>query len=489
MGEILIGKTAKREQVSLKLKYGNRHGLVTGATGTGKTVTLQTLAEGFSRAGVPVFAADIKGDLSGIAKAGEREGKASERAKKIGVSRQPEAFPVRFWDVAKKHGLPVCTSVVRVGQLLMSRMLHCNQTQDGTLSIAFKSREDMGAPIFDLGDLQQHLNEMRNERASYCEAYGNVTAASIAAIQREILTLGIQGGENLFGEPGLDILDLMQVAPDGKGVISLLHADDLMQAPRLYASMLMWLLTELFRVLPEAGDLEKPKMVFFFDEAHLLFRGAPDSLLEAIERVVRLIRSKGVGVYFVTQSPADIPDPVLAQLGNRIQHALRAYTPADQRMVRAASRAFRSNKGVDVLDKIANMGVGEALVSCLGEGGIPAPVEHVFVVAPSAQIGPITLEERAEILDADPLKPKYAAEGTETAQYHAFQTRIAMERGLPPPPPPMSEEESAQALERSLSILSQEDRRGFFEDPVLRFFVKGSAIFIPAAIFANWMGW
>lgn len=455
MDSIFIGKTAERKTVSLPLKFGNRHGLVTGSTGTGKTVTLQLLAEGFSRAGVPVFAADIKGDLSGLAKAGPVDGRAADRAAALETRRDPQAFPVRFWDVMKRHGLPVQTSVDRIGQLLMARMLNCNPTQDGSLSVAFASYEDRQGAFLDLEELRDWFSWMLSERADFCRDYGNITAASLSAIQREILTLEIQGGANLFAEPGLDIMDLMRVAEDGRGVINLLHADNLMESPRLYASLLMWLLTELFRVLPEAGDLAKPKLVFFFDEAHLLFRDAPPKLLETIERVVRLVRSKGVGVFFVTQSPADVPDAVLAQLGNRIQHTLRAYTPKDQRMVKASAKAFRPNKGVDVQTLITSMGLGEALISCLVDDGVPAPVERIKVMAPSAQIGPITEEECAAIIEADPLREKYKAPASREEMIWEFDKRIALERGWPEPGRPLTEDESRALVSASIARLAK----------------------------------
>ena len=429
---IPIGKTADRRTIGLPLRYANRHGLVTGSTGTGKTVTLQRMAEGFSAAGVPVFAADVKGDLSGIAKAAPEDGKQAERAKAMQVAWTAQAYPVRFWDVHRQHGLPVQTSVDRMGPLIVGRMLGLNQVQDGTLNIAFQRAADEGHGHLDLDDIRAELGDMLDMRAETCQTYGNVTASSISAIQREVLALEAQGAANLFAEPGLDINDLMEVR-DGKGTINLLHADTLMESPKLYACLLLWLLTELFRVLPEAGDLAKPKLVFFFDEAHLLFRDAPPKLLETIERVVRLVRSKGVGVYFVTQSPMDVPDIVLAQLGNRVQHALRAYTPKDQRLVKASAKAFRPNKGVDVQDLITTMGVGSALISCLQADGVPAPVEHIKVMPPQGQIGPIDEIERDAILQADPLRHRYQR-GDDFEMGRAFQKRWREERGLPPLP-------------------------------------------------------
>jgi len=486
MEEIFIGKTANRKTVSLPLKFGNRHGLVTGSTGGGKTVTLQLLAEGFSRAGVPVFAADIKGDLSGLAVAGAREGRAADRAKKLERTRTPTGYPVRFWDVMKEHGIPVQTSVQRVGQMLMARMLHCNATQDGALSVAFKSFEDNQQAFMTLDDMRHWFSWMLDERAEFSQKYGNITAASLSAIQREILTLEIQGGANLFGEPGLDIMDLFTCAPDGRGTINLLHADNLMESPRLYASLLMWLLTELFRVLPEAGDLAKPKIVLFFVEDHVLFRDAPPKLLDLIERVVRLVRSKGVGVFFVTQSPADVPDSVLAQLGSRIQHALRAYTPKDQAMVRAAAKAFRPNKGVDVLEKITTMGLGEALISVLHEDGVPSPVEHVVVMAPEAQIGPVSGDERRAIIEADPMAAKYNADLEPHEQKTMFKRRVAAEKGWPEPGPEITDEEAQARVAEAMAYGFQQSNR---MSPFMRWCWAIAILGVPAVYLCKQMGW
>lgn len=433
MPGLAIGKTAQRETISLPLQFANRHGLVTGSTGTGKTVTLQRMAEEFSRAGVPVFAADVKGDLSGIAAAGADDSKAATLARHMELACTPEAFPVRFWDVHRRHGLPVQTSVDRMGPLILARMLGLNQIQEGTLAIAFKRAADQGHGLLSLDDLRSQLADMLEMRAETCQRYGNITASSISAIQREILALEAQGATDLFAEPGLDIRDLMKTDERGRGVVNLLHADTLMEAPKLYACTLLWLLTELFRVLPEAGDLDKPKLVFFFDEAHLLFRDAPAKLLETIERVVRLVRSKGIGVFFVTQSPLDVPDAVLAQLGNRVQHSLRAYTPRDQRMVKASAKAFRPNKGVDAEKLITTMPIGSALVSFLQANGEPDPVRYAKVLPPSGQIGPISDLEREAILIADPMRSRYTPDPDEFAMARAFQRRWRGERGLPEP--------------------------------------------------------
>lgn len=404
MAAITIGHGAE-----IALRLANRHGLVTGATGTGKTVTLQTLAEQFSAAGVPVFAADIKGDLSGIA----------------------TAFPVRFWDLFGSEGLAMRTSVHEVGPALMARLLGLNDTQTGVLNIAFRWSVDTDRHMLSLDDLRAVVTDMMDNAERLRTSYGNVTAASVGAIQRNLLTLEVQGGRHLFGEPSLNIMDLLARAPDGRGMVNLLSADRLMEAPKLYGSFLLFLLTKLFATLPEVGDLDRPKLVFFFDEAHLLFANAPRPLMEMIERLVRLIRSKGVGVYFVTQSPLDVPAAVLAQLGNRVQHALRAFTPKDARNVKAIAATYRAAPGVDTEDAISNMGVGEALVSPLMPGGVPAPVARVRVQKPTAQIGPVSDVERHAILRHDPLFSRYSRELTGHDAYLAFLARVAPQRLRP----------------------------------------------------------
>lgn len=406
--KIDLGITLDGTPIGLPLRFANRHGLVTGATGTGKSVTLQRMAEEFSRNGVPVFAADVKGDLSGIT----------------------TTFPAALWDIFGRHGMPIRTSVQEMGAQLISRMLGLNETQQGAIEIAFRIAEKEQSYLLTLDDLRWSLSDMLDNREDVCKQHGNVTAASISAIQRNLLALEAQGGAHLFGEPPFDILDFIQSDSAGKGMINLLHADQLMEAPKLYATFLLWLLTELFRRLPEAGDLDKPKLVFFFDEAHLLFHDAPRPLIQSIERLVRLVRSKGVGVYFVTQSPADVPDTVLAQLGNRVQHALRAYTPSDQRNVKAAANAFRPNKDVDVKAEITALGVGEALISLLEENGVPRPVEKVRITKSTAQIGPILALERETLIAGSNLKKKY---GTELAAFeasHAFGNRMKEQRGI-----------------------------------------------------------
>ena len=429
--DIKVGKTPAGNDVVLPLRFSNRHGLITGATGTGKTVTLQRLAEQFSAAGVPVFAADVKGDLSGIA----------------------TASPVAFWDVFGRKGHPIRTSVQEMGPVLLSRMLNLNETQAGTLTIALKRAEDQADFLLTLDDLRWQLQDMQDDRETVCQVYGNITASSIATIQRNILTLEQQGGAKLFGERPFDINDFMRVL-DGRGVVNLLHADDLMEAPKLYGTLIFWLLTELFRKLPEAGDLDKPKLVFFFDEAHLLFKDAPKHLLESIERIVRLVRSRGVGVYFVTQSPADVPDNVLAQLGNRVQHALRAYTPKEQRFVKAAARAFRPNKTINVEEAVLSMGVGEALISTLVDDGVPMPVERIKVTKPSGQLGPLSDLERDATIVASPFRAKYPSIVEGERHIWQFQNRQRAARGLELLAEPDGRQRPAMSMEEVLAPLT-----------------------------------
>jgi DNA helicase HerA-like ATPase len=404
--KIYLGTSEQPEY--LALKYANRHGLVTGATGTGKTVTLQIMAEGFSRAGVPVFAADIKGDLSGIAMAGVPQDFLAKRAETIGFDDYAfEATPTIFWDLFGKQGHPVRTTVSEMGPLLLSRMLELNDTQEGVLNIAFKLADDEGLLLLDLKDLRSLLVAVQGRAKEISVTYGNVSTASIGAIQRALLVLEQQGGEHFFGERALDITDLMRTTTGGKGYISVLAADELMRAPRLYAVFLLWLLSELFEQLPEVGDPDKPRLVFFFDEAHLLFDEAPDALIDKVEQVVKLIRSKGVGVYFVTQNPADVPDSVLAQLGNRVQHALRAYTPREQKAVRVAAESFRPNPKFSTEEVITQLGTGEALVSVIGEKGAPSIVGRTLIRPPSSRLGPITEAERRTIIAGSPVAGLY----------------------------------------------------------------------------------
>jgi hypothetical protein len=422
---ILLGKGTKPEYLTLKL--ANRHGLVTGATGTGKTVTLQVLAEGFSRAGVPVFAADIKGDLSGIAAAGEAKDAFVKRAKDIGLEYQPDEFPAVFWDVFGEQGHPVRTTVSEMGPLLLTRLLDLNDTQEGVLNIAFRVADDQGLLLLDLKDLRAVLGLLGESAAQIKTQYGNVSAASIGAIQRQLLVLENQQAAKFFGEPALTIKDFMRVDRDGRGIVNILAADKLMENPRLYGTFLLWLLSELFEELPEVGDPDRPKLVFFFDEAHLLFDDAPKALLDKVEQVVRLIRSKGVGVYFVTQNPLDVPDKVLAQLGNRVQHALRAFTARDQKAVRAAAETFRANPQIDTVTAITELGKGEALVSCLEGNGVPAMVERALICPPSARVGPITPAERSSVMAKSSLRGKYDTAVDAESAFEMLQKRVQAE--------------------------------------------------------------
>ena len=400
MSSPLVVAKNDRTELFLLPALANRHGLITGATGTGKTITLQVLAERFSSIGVPVFMADVKGDLSGVATPGATSPKLEQRLKMLGITDwTPAGFPVTFWDLNGAHGHPVRATVSDMGPLLLARLLNLNETQAGVLQLVFKIADDNGLLLLDLKDLRTMVQYVGENAKTFTTEYGNVSAASIGAIQRGLLTLEQQGGDRFFGEPMLDINDLMQTA-DGKGIINILAADALMAAPRLYSTFLLWLLSELFEQLPEVGDLEKPKLVFFFDEAHLLFSEAPPALLEKIEQVVRLIRSKGVGVYFVTQNPLDVPDKVLGQLGNRVQHALRAFTPRDQKAVATAAETLRANPAFDAAAAITELGVGEALVSFLDEKGRPNIVERAFVLPPASRIGPLNDGERQAVIQS-----------------------------------------------------------------------------------------
>ncbi|MEO6928518.1 MAG: helicase HerA-like domain-containing protein [Casimicrobiaceae bacterium] len=401
----------------------NRHGLITGATGTGKTVSLQVLAERFSSIGVPVFMADVKGDLAGMSQPGAGSPKLDERLARIGVEVPAfSAFPVEFWDVFGETGHPVRVTISDIGPLLLSRILQLNEVQAGVLALTFKVADDNGLLLLDLRDLRAMLSWVGDNAGDLTTRYGNVSAASIGAIQRGLLQIQQQGADKFIGEPMLNIDDLLQT-DGGRGVINILAADRLMQAPTLYAMLLLWLLAEIYERLPEVGDPEKPKLVFFFDEAHLLFNDAPKALLDRIEQVVRLVRSKGVGVFFVTQNPLDIPDAVLGQLGNRVQHALRAYTPRDQKAVKAAATTMRSNPAIDTEKAILELGVGEALISFLDDKGRPAPVERAFVLSPASRIGPITTDERKAVIDRSPLKNTYAQTIDRESAYERLQQR------------------------------------------------------------------
>jgi len=436
--KIFVG--AGEQPAWLTLALANRHGLVTGATGTGKTVSLQVMAEGFARAGVPVFASDIKGDLSGISQAGEAKDFILKRAGDLGLTYQADQFSTVFWDVFGEQGHPVRATVTEMGPLLLARMLDLNDVQEGVLNVAFRVADENGLTLIDMKDLRALLDAIIPEAAKKsadaeedplapirkaAQSFGNVTRATVGTIQRTLLVLENQGGTKFFGEPALTLKDFMRTDRDGRGMINILVADRLLQNPRLYATFLLWMLSELFEELPEVGDLAKPKLVFFFDEAHLLFNDAPKALMDKIEQVVRLIRSKGVGVYFVTQNPLDVPDRVLGQLGNRVQHALRAFTPRDQKAVAAAAETFRPNPKLDTAKVIMELGKGEALVSFLEGNGTPSMVERVLIRPPSARIGPITPEERKAVMDASPVKGKYDTEIDAESAYEMLQKRIA----------------------------------------------------------------
>ncbi|GKX55519.1 hypothetical protein SOASR030_16310 [Leminorella grimontii] len=408
MLEPLVIAKSHETPLAILPALANRHGLITGATGTGKTVTLQKMAERFSQAGVPVFMADVKGDLSGIGAEGVLNPKLQSRLEALGVTDwDPAACPVVFWDVFGEKGHPVRATVSDMGPILLSRLLNLNDVQSGVLQLVFKIADDSGLLLLDMKDLRSMVQFVGDNAKRFQTQYGNISSASIGAIQRGLLTLGEQGGERFFGEPMLDIFDLMKNNASGQGIVNILAADRLYNLPKLYSVFLLWLLSELFEHLPEVGDMDKPKMVFFFDEAHLLFKDAPPALLEKIEQVVRLIRSKGVGVYFVTQNPLDIPDSVLGQLGNRVQHALRAFTPRDQKAVRAAAQTMRANPAFDAEQAITELGVGEALVSFLDEKGRPNVVERGFVIAPRSRMGALSDDERNALINHSPLYGRY----------------------------------------------------------------------------------
>jgi DNA double-strand break repair helicase HerA and related ATPase len=431
-GAIFVGKSAKPEYLTLAL--ANRHGLVTGATGTGKTVTLQVLAEGLSRAGISVFAADIKGDLSGISEPGEAKDAFVSRAKSLGFDYEPDQFPVVFWDLFGEQGHPIRATVSEMGPLLLSRLLDLNDVQEGVLNICFRVADEQGLLVLDLKDLRAMLGYVADHAAELTTQYGNVSKQTVGTIQRALLVLENQGGAKFFGEPALALKDFIRADRDGRGTVNILAADKLMENPRLYATFLLWLLSELFEELPEIGDPPKPKLCFFFDEAHLLFTDAPKALLDKIEQVVRLIRSKGVGVYFVTQNPLDVPDKVLAQLGNRVQHALRAFTPRDQKAVKAAAETFRPNPKLDTTKVIMELGKGEALVSFLEGNGTPSMVERCMVRPPSARLGPITADERKALIVNGPVKGKYDQAVDSESAYEVLQKRLQQTGSTSPAP-------------------------------------------------------
>jgi DNA helicase HerA-like ATPase len=448
---ILVAKRDSKDFFLLP-QMANRHGVITGATGTGKTVTLQKLAEGFSQRGIPVFMADIKGDLTGISQAGSMTGKIGERLIALGLGDTVfEGSPVTLWDVFGKQGHPLRATISEMGPLMLSRILQLNDTQEGVLTLTFKIADEHGMLLLDLKDLQQMLMFVAENASEFTTQYGNVSKASIGAIQRGLLQLEQQQGEIFFGEPAVRLEDFMQTL-GGKGVLNLLAADDLINSPKVYSTFLLWLLSELFELLPEAGDLEKPKIVFFFDEAHLLFDDSPKALVDKIEQVVRLIRSKGVGVYFVTQSPADIPDKVLAQLGNRIQHALRAYTPKEQEAVRVAAKSFRENPDVDTVKTITELGVGEVLISLLDEKGVPTMVDRAFVVPPVSQIGPITPEQRSQLIAGSLVAGIYDNEIDRESAFEMLSKRAEEKAAAD------AEVEAAKAAEKEAAQKAKEER-------------------------------
>jgi hypothetical protein len=432
---IFMGVSTKPEY--LLLKYGNRHGLITGATGTGKTVTLQGLTEGFSRAGVPVFLADVKGDLAGLSQMGDQKDFLVKRAKDIGFEDWVnDKYPAIFWDLFGKSGHPVRATISEMGPLLLSRILDLNDTQEGVLNVAFKYADDNGLLLLDLKDLRALLVAVEQNSSELSATYGNVATATIGAVQRALLVLEQQGAANFFGEKALEIADLMRTSPDGKGVISVLAADQLMQSPRLYATFLLWMLSELYEALPEIGDPPKPRLVFFFDEAHLLFDDAPKAMVDKVLQVVKLVRSKGVGVYFCTQNPIDIPDAVLSQLSNRVQHALRAYTPRDQKAVKVAAETFRPNPEFSTAEAITQLGIGQALVSVLEDGGVPSMVQKTLIRPPSSRVGAITPDERKAVMSTSPVGIAYDQVIDRESAFEVLKGKAAKAAAPSPAPQP-----------------------------------------------------
>ena len=469
---VFLGKSIKPEVLYLKL--ANRHGLITGATGTGKTVTLQILAEGFASQGVPVFAADVKGDLSGIAAEGEPKDFLLERAKKIDFEDYGfEDFPTVFWDLFGRQGHPIRTTITDMGPLLLSRLLNLTEAQEGALNIAFRIADDEGLLVLDLKDLRALLQDIADRSKEIQTDYGSVNKASIGAIMRRLLVLEQQGGEAFFGEPALEIKDLMRTTRDGRGLINILAADELMQSPQLYATFLLWLLSELFEELPEVGNPDKPKLVFFFDEAHLLFDEAPKVLVQKVEQVVRLIRSKGVGVYFVTQNPLDVPDEVLAQLGNRVQHALRAFTPRDQKAVRAAAQTFRQNPEFDCEEAITQLGVGEALVSVLEKKGVPTMVQRTLIRPPSSRMGPLEDGERKKAIQNSPVFGLYD-EAIDRESAYEILARRAKERAEEEERARLEEERAKEEAKRQKEE-ERESRRSSGRQTATERFIKNLA--------------
>ncbi len=432
MNDILIGKSDK--DIYLLPQYANRHGMVAGATGTGKTVSLMVMTEGLSKLGVPVFLADVKGDIAGLSQAGVMNDKLKARIDKLGLNWAPNANPTVFWDIYGKHGHPIRTTVSEMGPTLLARLFELNDTQSGVLEIVFKAADDEGLLLLDLKDLRALLNWASDHAKELSQEYGLISPASIAAIQRALLSLEQAGGDAFFGEPALDLADFMRQDMSGRGIVNILAADQLILKPKLYTTFLLWMLSELFEKLPEVGDLDKPKLVFFFDEAHLLFDDAPPALRQRVEQVVRLIRSKGVGVYFCSQNPDDVPDAILGQMGNRVQHALRAFTPRDQKAVKAAAETFAPNPAIDVAQAISQLGVGEALVSTLQKGGIPMPVERALIASPGCRLGTISDEERATIRSRSPIGGKYDTPVDRESAFEKLTQRAAQEAASAPAP-------------------------------------------------------
>jgi DNA helicase HerA-like ATPase len=484
MAEPMLIAQKKTAQCQLLPSLANRHGLITGATGTGKTVTLQTLAENFSRLGVPVFMADVKGDLTGISQPGRIGEKLAAVLKDRGIALpEPLACPTTLWDVFGAQGHPVRATVSDMGPLLLARMLGLNDTQAGVLNLVFKIADDNGLLLLDMKDLRAMLQHVGDNAKNFTTEYGNISAASIGAIQRGLLQIETEGGDQFFGEPMLNIEDFMQTA-DGMGVVNILAADKLMNSPRLYATFLLWMLSELFEVLPEIGDPEKPKLVFFFDEAHLLFKDAPAALIERIELVVRLVRSKGVGVYFVTQNPLDIPDSILGQLGNRVQHALRAFTPRDQKAVAATAQTMRPKMGLDIEAAITELGVGEALVSLLDAKGRPTETERVFVMPPASQLGPITPEQRQALLKNSLVAGVYEAAQDRESAYEKLKGAPAANGAPVPAGSADATSDSRSGLMNSVSdfIFGSTGPRGGQHDGVAQMVVKSAVRTMGSAI-------
>ncbi|KAA9130238.1 DUF853 family protein [Marinihelvus fidelis] len=475
---ILLGKGADKRYLLPAL--GNRHGLVAGATGTGKTVTLQVLAEGFSRIGTPVFLADVKGDLSGLCKPISPHPKIDERLDIIGIPDYAAAsWPVTFWDINGHWGHPIRATISEMGPLLLANLLELNDTQEGILNIAFRVADEQGLLLLDLEDLQQLLRFVGENRAELSLQYGNVSSSSVAAIQRRLLVLEDQGGAQFFGEPALELADLLVTGEDGRGQVNVLAANRLIQQPRMYSTVLLWLLSELFETLPEVGDPDHPVLVFFFDEAHLLFDHAPRALLEKIEQIVRLVRSKGVGVYFITQNPTDVPDTVLGQLGNRIQHALRAYTPRERRAVKVAAESFRQNPELDTETVITELGVGEGLVSTLDEDGVPSVVDRVLIRPPTSRIGPATEEERAKWMATSALGSKYGQRVNRESAAEMLKARA--EKAAERAEAARAEEEAAKSTKASTkSKPKSSSRRG---DSAMEAMFKSTA-----RSFGTWLG-